>query len=301
MIDRVNQIVNTYKAQGYDLTLRQVYYQFVSRDWLPERWADKETGSTNNQRAYKNLGEIISDGRMGGMIDWNSIEDRTRSLSGNPHWDDPAEIIQSAAAGFRIKKWEDQPYRVEVWVEKDALEGVIGRACDELDIDYFSCRGYTSQTAMWDAARRLQYHVRQGKKIMILHLGDHDPSGIDMSRDIEDRMRLFMGNESSNFDINRIALNMNQIRQYEPPPNPAKITDSRAAGYIEIHGEESWELDALEPSVINELITEEVMLLRDDELWEAAVTKEQEGKDLLNETVNRWDEVTEFLKKDEDE
>lgn len=129
LIAHVNKIVSTYKKQGYDLTLRQVYYQFVSRDLLPKRWEDKATGSTNNQRAYKNLGELINSGRLAGVIDWHAIEDRTRELTRNSHWDGPEDIIESAAASFAIDKWADQHYRVEVWVEKDALEGVIAKPC----------------------------------------------------------------------------------------------------------------------------------------------------------------------------
>lgn len=294
LIDHVNNIVTTYKAQGYDLTLRQVYYQFISRDLLPERWADAATGSTNNQRAYKNLGELINSGRLAGVIDWHSIEDRTRELTRNSHWDGPEDIIQAAASSFAIDKWVGQDYRVEVWVEKDALEGVIAKPCKELDISYFSCRGYTSQTSMWDAAMRMKEYSEDGKKVLVLHLGDHDPSGKDMSRDIEDRIMLFTEHECD-IEIRRIALNMNQIEQYSPPPNPAKITDSRAKAYIEEYGDESWELDALEPKVISQLITDHVLSVRDEDAWDEAVEEQREGRKLLDLTVDRWDDVVEFL------
>jgi len=100
---------------------------------------------------------------------------------------------------------------------------------------------------------RLLTQVRAGKQIYIIHLGDHDPSGLDMSRDIRERIDMFMSRhpgKALNFELNRIALNMDQVRQYSPPPNPAKITDSRASKYIKEFGNESWELDALEPSLI---------------------------------------------------
>jgi hypothetical protein len=296
MISQVNEIVADYKEQGYDLTLRQVYYQFVSRDLLPQRWADKATGSTNNERSYKNLGELVSDGRMAGLISWSAIVDRTRELTANSHWDAPEDVIISAARSFALDKWDDQPARVEVWVEKDALEGVIARPCEALDIAYFSCRGYTSQTAMHDAALRLKNYIKNDQDVYILHLGDHDPSGIDMSRDIEDRIKLFLGGKyADRFEIRRIALNMDQVRQYAPPPNPAKVTDSRAGAYIKTHGQSSWELDALEPSVIDQLIRDEVTTIIDQEQYDLIEKTEAQHKKSIRKAADNWDEVTGFL------
>lgn len=299
MIEQVNQIIADYRKQGYSLTLRQVYYQFVSRDLLPSRWADAATGSTNNERSYKNLGQLISDGRMCGLISWDAIEDRTRELTSNGHWSEPSEIIRAVADQYAVDKWANQPTRVEVWVEKDALEGVIARPAKELDISYFSCRGYTSQTAMHDAAMRLQGYIEAGQNVVLLHLGDHDPSGIDMSRDIEERLGLFLGHHSDQLEMRRIALNMNQVRRYTPPPNPAKITDSRADGYIKLHGKSSWELDALEPSVINALITEQVLELRNNEIWALDKARETKEKALLKKCSHRWGEVADFLEENE--
>lgn len=124
LIRKVNEVVSDYHAQGYDLTLRQVYYQMVARDIIP-----------NNQRSYKNLGSLINDARLAGLIDWNAIEDRTRNLRGNSHWDDPGEIVSSAAYSYHLDHWEGQQNYVEVWVEKDALIGVVGQICERLDVE----------------------------------------------------------------------------------------------------------------------------------------------------------------------
>lgn len=269
-------IVATYRAQGYVLTLRQIYYQFVARDLFPPEWADPATGSTNNERSYKKLGSILADARMAGELDWSAIEDRTREAGGNNHWDGPADIVRACAGQFMIDKWEDQTHRVEVWVEKDALEGVVERAARALDITYFSCRGYVSLSSIWEAGQRLKRHAAAGQTPVILHLGDHDPSGIDMSRDVEDRLRTFMRPHGAMLEFKRIALNMDQIDQYGPPPNPAKVTDSRFRGYQDLFGEECWELDALEPSVIDQLIRDEVAHYRDDEKY--AAREELEGR-----------------------
>ncbi len=283
-IRKANELIVSYGGQGYTLTLRQLYYQFVARAWI-----------ANKQKEYKRLGDIINDGRLAGLIDWEAIEDRTRELGHNSHWSDPSNIIQAAAQSYAIDKWEDQPYHVEVWVEKDALEGVVGRAAKEVDVNYFSCRGYTSQTAMWNAGRRLAEKVGAGKDCVVLHLGDHDPSGIDMSRDIEERLRMFMGDNSYGLMFERIALNEDQIEAYNPPPNPAKITDSRYEGYRRRHGEESWELDALDPAVIHNLIQNRVISYRNDLSYNALEDREYRDRCLLENVARRWGEVEKAL------
>lgn len=284
-IRTVNQIIGEYAAQGFLLTLRQLYYQFVARDLI-----------RNNLQEYKRLGDVVNDGRLVGLIDWEAIVDRTRNLKALSHWDDPAEIVDACAKQFRNDKWEDQPHRIEVWIEKDALVGVIEGVCEELDVPFFSCRGYTSQSEMWAAAMRLKGYRRPTngarKQVpIILHFGDHDPSGKDMTRDIEDRLRLFMGG----LEVKRLALNEDQITEYAPPPNPAKVTDSRAAAYIAEFGTESWELDALEPAVIADLIRQAVFGLRDADLWAAAVEREDRHRELLAAASDRWTDVVDLL------
>lgn len=263
-ISLANEIIADYKSQGFELTLRQLYYQFVSRDLIP-----------NSQREYKNLGTIINDGRLAGLIDWNAIIDRTRNLVSPSTWNSPKEIVEACASQFRSDKWEDQTIRVEVWVEKDALVGVVEKACDRFDVPFFACRGYTSQSEMWSAAQRLAGYVDDGKDVLVIHLGDHDPSGIDMSRDIEERLHEF---GCGAIEVKRIALNMDQVQQYNPPPNPAKLTDSRCRNYMEIHGDESWELDALEPKIIVEMIEDEISQVLDQDAWDDAEQFEFECK-----------------------
>lgn len=279
LINLVNEVIDDYKAQGYELTLRQVYYQLVARGYIP-----------NNERSYKNIGNLINDGRLAGLIDWYAITDRTRNLRGNSHWDTPADVIASAKYSYLLDKWEGQPNYVEVWVEKDALVDVVGQACRPLDVPYFSCRGYTSQSEMWAAARRF-LRQRDREQRIIIHLGDHDPSGIDMTRDIQDRLEMF----GADVIVKRVALTMNQIDHYNPPPNPAKITDSRCGRYIAQYGHESWELDALEPKVITTLINQEVTMYRDDTLYRMICGKESREKEELQLLCDRYGEAVSYL------
>jgi hypothetical protein len=262
IVHKANEIIEDYAAQGYDLTLRQLYYQFVARDLIENKTSE-----------YKRLGSIINDARLAGLIDWNSIIDRTRNVQSNSHWNGPKEIVEACAKQYQIDKWLTQECRVEVWIEKDALVGVIENVCRRNDVSFFSCRGYTSQSEMWSASQRLMEQFDQ--RTVIIHLGDHDPSGMDMSRDIQDRLDLFMGYEGAEVEVHRIALNMNQVEKYNPPPNPAKITDSRAEKYIRKFGGESWELDALEPRVLEQLIEDKIQEFRDDDLWEKRVAIEK--------------------------
>jgi hypothetical protein len=280
MIAVANAIIAEYQAGGYALTLRQLYYQFVARDVIP-----------NSQKEYKNLGSIINDARLAGLIDWEAIEDRTRNLRSEPHWRNPAGVIKSAADGYGIDLWSDQPNRVEVWVEKDALVGVLERPCSELDVAYFSCRGYTSQSELWGAAQRHMAYERKDQEVFVIHLGDHDPSGIDMSRDIQDRLGLF----GAGTIVRRIALNMDQVEEHEPPPNPAKMTDARFAGYSAKYGDESWELDALEPKVLDALIRENIEELMDRELWDARWHQQEEDRKLLTAASEGWDGIAATL------
>lgn len=280
-IQQANKIIAEYMAQGFDLTLRQLYYQFVSRDLLP-----------NTLQSYKNLGCIVNDARLAGMIDWNSIVDRTRELRSLSHWSGPEDIVKACANQFNTDKWAEQKYKPEVWIEKDALVGVFERVCNELDVPLLSCRGYTSQSEMWGASQRLLRYRKQGQTPIIFHFGDHDPSGKDMSRDIVDRLQMFT---NKILEFERLALNMDQVEQYEPPPNPAKITDSRANAYIAEFGGESWELDALEPSVLADLVREAIKGVVDEDLMKEAEEEQQRHRDSLQQVAERFDEVTEFL------
>lgn len=278
LIDQANEIIEQYQAEGYQLTLRQLYYQFVARDIIE-----------NNLKSYNRIGNIVNDARLAGLIDWDAIEDRTRNIVSVNHWDNPSQIVRSAADQFRIDKWENQDNRIEVWIEKEALSGIIEPVCEELDLPFLSCRGYVSQSEMWSAGMRFRNYCLDHKQFpVIIHLGDHDPSGIDMTRDISDRLEMFV---SAKIEINRIALNYDQIEQYKPPPNPAKMTDSRFNSYSRQFGNESWELDALEPKILSQLIRKTVSQYRDEVKWNVMVDKENKYRKKLLTAANnyRWD------------
>lgn len=275
-IRQVNKVVEEYRAQGYDLTVRQVYYRLVAKDLIP-----------NTMRSYKRLVNAISDGRKAGLIDWDMIVDRTRKVVEPNHWTSPADIIESAAESFRINKWKDQPRHVEVMVEKQALAGILEPLCEDLDINFTANRGYSSDSFMYRAGKRIRRKMRQGKEVFVLYLGDHDPSGLDMDRDILERLELF---GEMSLDVTRLALLMEQINEMDVPENPAKSTDSRYQGYVVQFGESSWELDAVEPAELERLVTEAVEGLRDDDLWQEAKEKEDEMREELQDFADSYGE-----------
>ena len=271
-IETANGIIAEYEAQGLALTLRQLFYQHVARGLI-----------ANTERAYKRLGQTVGDARKAGLIDWTAIEDRTRNLTAWRTFESAADAARNAAETFEMALWADQAHYVEVWVEKEALAGVIEGICAPLRVPFFSCRGYVSLSTIHEAAQRLRAES-QGRTCVVLHLGDHDPSGFDMTRDNRDRLELF----EAMIEFRRIALNMDQVEAHDPPPNPVKVKDSRAPGYIAEYGRESWELDALDPASLRDLIEASVSEYRDEAAWRKSVTVEKRERGKLQDAAARF-------------
>jgi hypothetical protein len=277
-IKTVNEILDEYAAQGYDLSLRQLYYQLVARGFIE-----------NSIQSYKRVGSLVSDARLAGMIDWNMISDRGRVRVTPSHWVDPSHILRSAAHSFRINKWENQEYFVMCMVEKQALEGVLIPVCESLDIPFIANKGYSSSSSMYEIGKDLKEMISAGKEIVILYLGDHDPSGIDMTRDVLDRLNMFAGYEDFKaVEVDRLALNYSQVEELNPPPNPAKETDARFEGYVEKFGDTCWELDAIEPAQLAQIVTDAVGGYRDFSQWEADVEREADMRAELERMAQQY-------------
>lgn len=262
-------VLEEYARVGIRITLRTLHYQFVARGWM-----------ANTLKNYKRLGRIVGEARLAGLIDWDHLSDNIRFLCGLKHYGLPQEALEELAKIYHIDLWEHQKYRPEIWIEKDALVGSIERVCDELDVPYFCCRGYTSLSEMWKASERLKAWIECGYQPHIIHFGDHDPSGIDMSRDIIDRLQTMFTVNGLKFE--RVALNMDQIRKHKCPPNFAKETDSRFKEYKANFGDKSWELDALNPTEFRNLIEAKIHKLIDRPQWEIDIGRRDKAQvDLL--------------------
>jgi hypothetical protein len=269
VIRHCEEIVNEYIKQGIKLTLRQLYYQMVARGFIP-----------NHDKVYDKLSVLLTDARYNGLIDWEAIEDRVRVPKMHAEWDNVLGLIKSAKYSYRLPRWADQPYYIELFTEKDALSSVLQPIADDWHIHFCVNRGYSSASAMYDLGKRIKERVEAGKRCIILYLGDHDPSGLDMLRDITERNTEFLtkGRDYTYpaFEVVPIALTTAQVRQYSPPPNPAKLTDPRAVWYIAKYGDKSWEVDALRPEVMIKLVNETIAKYVDMPKLRAVKQKEQQ-------------------------
>ncbi|HHE0503941.1 TPA: hypothetical protein ACN36P_003912 [Vibrio parahaemolyticus] len=283
LVSIAQSIIEDYQREGYTLTLRQLYYQFVARDLIE-----------NSERSYKNLGTVITKARMAGLLDWEAIEDRNREHKEFWFQEDETSVIEGLPNYIQFDQWDRQPFYVEVWVEKEALGNVVSRACDPYLVPHMSCKGYLSASEAWRAGKRYEQKLYDGKRCVLIHLGDHDPSGIDMTRDNRDRIDLFT-RMPQEVEVVRLALNRDQIDQFNPPPNPAKITDSRAKEYIKRFGSTSWELDALEPQVMTEMIQSEIDKYIDERIWNEVANEQKDVEHLLSKLHSRWPDIKHLL------
>lgn len=277
VIKQANQIIDEYAAHGYTLTLRQIHYQFVARDWYE-----------NTQQNYKRLGNILDAARKAGLVDWDAIEDRTRSLRRIPVWTSPEKALEQIHRTFKLDPWKEQPVltRVEVWVEKDAAVGIVEPTCNALRIPFFSCRGYSSSSGLYEAGKRLAHYDAAGYRTLILYLGDHDPSGVQMTDVSRERVQLY---SRLDVEFRRIALTLEQVEEYNPPANFVKETDSRTKWYMDqFETEDCWELDALRPQVVDALIRSHVDPLIDKAAWDKTMADETDHRNTLNEIISDW-------------
>jgi len=274
-LNKVNEILEEYRADGYKLTLRQLYYQLVSRAIIP-----------NKKTEYAKLSSLLVKGRMSGVVDWDAIEDRLR-VPYLPYWvTGIQDAINDTTNQYRLNRQEDQENYMEIWVEKDALSGVLKRVTSHYHINLMVNRGYSSCSAMHDAFERFEKQNKEDENLFILYLGDHDPSGLDMINDIQKRL----GEFGVNPEVKHLALTMKQIEKFKPPPNPAKITDPRAKQYIAEHGNVSWEIDALNPKTLHEIVKKNVDKLIDVDLFNEQITKETIDKEKLRDFGNEYEE-----------
>jgi hypothetical protein len=280
-IERASAIIADYAARGFVLTLRQLFYQFVSRALI-----------ANQTGEYKRLGVIVRDARRAGLIDWAAIEDRTRNLQSWQSFRGPKDAIDGRARTYAEDLWRGQRYRPEVWIEKDALTGVIEPACARWRLPSFAARGNGSDSELYRAGKRFALMRASGHIPIVLYFGDHDPTGLDATRDVRDRLAMFARGK---VEVRRVALNMDQVTRYRPPPNPAKETDSRYSAYAREFGTESWELDALDPEVIDALIEAQITDLVDRSAWTSAVDQERSNRGLIGQVAARWSDVRDFL------
>ncbi len=287
-IEQCEAIIAEYTSQGLKLTLRQLYYQFVSRALIP-----------NTERSYKNLGTLVSKARVAGLLDWAAIEDRTRRPTIPSEFRGLVHLVDAALAVYRLDRWDTQQHYAELWVEKEALAGVLEPLANQFHVPLMVNKGYSSQSAMYESAQRIHRRavreLRGGKldvrPVYIFYLGDHDPSGQDMVRDIQERLNRYTHNELDIY-VECIALTTEQVEGFKPPPNPTKLTDSRASKYIDRHGYDCWEVDALDPATLQRLIRGAFDIIIDEKAMGVICQQEADDKARLQSALKNLKPVT---------
>lgn len=267
-IAQVNQILSQYEQR---VSVRQVYYRLVAAGRIP-----------NTQKEYAAVQDLLTRARYAGLIDWDAIEDRNREPYKKNDWASAKSIVEEAASGFRLDRWVGQPFYCEIWVEKAALAGVLAPIVGDYHVTLMVNRGYSSASAMKESADRIRARCTPRgphERPVILYVGDHDPSGEDMVRDVRERLIEF--GVPDWLDVRKVALTMAQVEEYNPPPNPAKLSDSRAAAYIEKHGDSSWEVDALPPDALDKLLRRTINSYVDKDKMDAQITRENVIKQRL--------------------
>lgn len=337
--DAIIEIAEEYDNDGYVLTLRQLYYQLVSRDIIP-----------NHDKVYSKISSIKDDIVYSGLVDWDIFEDRGRVPSISYYEHNVKDALRRTIDQYRLNRQIGQERHVEVWTEKDAISSILKKVTSRYTIRLVVNKGYTSSTAIYGAYERFVEDIISGKKVTILYFGDHDPSGIDMIRDIHDRlmfmftrgerlqendiyekiekwwedkeysvfniaelqgfenmMDIFYNDDDSCkvmdlfkrgqitlwlkehnlFEIIPVGLTMEQIKLYNPPHNPAKITDPRAKGYIQKYGPISWEVDALKPEVMIKIVESAIEEKIDVQIYQNVLSKEKSEKNQISEMINK--------------
>lgn len=341
--NNIIKIVNRYAKEGETMTLRQLHYQFVGH----------VATYVNHQSAYSKLGDILDDLRYCGIIPWNMFEDRGRKPFLPYSVKDVPDALNDAVETYRINRQEGQKTHFELWTEKDALSAIFSKVTSEYHVRLVINKGYTSSTAAHEAYSRFAKQIMSGRKVVVGYFGDHDPSGLDMVRDITERIMFFLCrgdqlnelNDQINewhekesttvweicdyykkdrlanrllkehaepsdkdyeeweelrrryfidqtqlFKVKHIGLTMEQIKEFDLPENPTKMTDSRAKEYIRKYGRRCWEVDAIDLIELRRLLREAIEEVIDVKLFKQVVAREKKEIKELKAIIDKFND-----------
>jgi hypothetical protein len=249
----------------HPMTVRQVYYQLVSRQVIE-----------NSRSSHHSVSKALVAARREELIPWEHIEDRLlledrlRRPRTVAMWSGLGDFAETAAASYRRDVWETQPVLIETWLEKDALSGIFEDVLDRYGVALNVGRGFDGWSSIHNAAGRL------GRDDIVLYFGDFDPSGEDMVRSLRERP----ADQGSRPEIVKCALTFGDIERYELPADFTKTSDS--AAFVAKWGDVSAELDALPLEVLRERIVSEIESRMDLAALEAArTTQEEDRQDLI--------------------
>lgn len=279
--DLLVEIIKVIESYDTKLTVRQIYYQLVTKHFIE-----------NVRSQYQRVSKILVKARHDGDVDWDAIEDRTRQSEGGDdsektpegHFESAVDYLKNCWKYFRLPMWKNQPRYIEIWFEKQALQGIFSEETSKFNVTQLACRGYSSHTM----GRELQIRIEdvtnerpEIKEIHIIYFGDLDPSGLDIYRFIQDMCSRF----GLTIKFERVAITKEQVRKYNIPPMFAKKTDSRYDKFVAEHGTDVVELDALNPTVLQELIKESIEKHFDESIHDAVVKEQGNMRDDIREMI----------------
>ena len=256
--DELHAIVATLRP----MTSRGVFYQATSHGLVPKT----ENGCSMVERA-------LVQKRREGRIPYNWITDSTRWQRRPRAYSSVAHALEETAKLYRRRLWDDADAYVEIWIEKDALTGVVYPVTSEYDVPLMSARGYPSLSFLHTAAEQM---AEQKRPCFIYQFGDHDPSGVDAARAIEKELREMSPNVEIHFE--RVAVTLRQIADWNLPMRPTKKSDTRSKKWT---GGDSVELDALDPDTLRGLVRNSIERHVDREQLKVLLVAERSEREQL--------------------
>jgi hypothetical protein len=229
------------------------------------------------QRVYR----LLKEARERGMIPWDWIVDETRELERCSSWNDPAAFVRAVSRSYRRDFWNQQPVRVEVWSEKGTVRGVLAPILDKYGVGFRVLHGFSGATTIHDVAED-----DDGRPLIVLYVGDYDPSGMNMSEhDLPGRLAEYGGDHVS---LKRIALRREHTADLPSFPASDKAKDPRYKWFVRHFGNQCWELDALDPNDLRRLVEEAILDEIEPIAWERCAVVEAAERDSLRGVLDSW-------------
>jgi len=239
-MDTIRQGIRQALAEIQPATVRQTFYQLVSRGVI-----------SKTEGEYKStVVRMLASMRRSGDIPFGWIADNTRWMRKPVSHSSLSDMLEQSQRFYRRAMWDNQPVYVEIWLEKDALSGVLYEVTAEFDVPLMVTRGYPSISYLYDAAEAI---AETGKPAFLYYFGDYDPSGCDITRAVESGIREFAPNTEIHFE--RVAVTREQIDGWALPTRPTKQTDSRSVGF----DGDSVEVDSIPPATLRDLVRHRIV------------------------------------------
>jgi hypothetical protein len=258
--DAIQRVVSAH----YPMTVRQVFYQLVKLHLIEK-----------TERDYNDVVvRLLTKLRLDGELPWQWIADSTRWMRKPTTYDDIEDALRETADSYRRALWRDHDVYVEVWLEKEALAGVLLAVTAQWDVPLMVTRGFASLSYLHSAAETI---ASVNKPTYLYYFGDYDPSGVEIDRNIERRLRQFLAPDDGSMTFERVAVTPEQIRAYDLPTRPTKRT-SHGRG---LHHGDSVEVDALDPDDLRRLVEDRIVRHVDPQRLRVHQAAEDSERELL--------------------